>query len=100
MEQNFLVDTNILIYYLNGHIPLEHEAKIEHILTYSFNISVISKIELLSWRKYMPESYQVARRFIKHAQVIYLDHEIAEPTISIKHTYPLKLPDAVIAATD
>ena len=99
MEQNFLVDTNILIYYLDGHIPLEHEAKIEHIFTYSFNISVISKIELLGWRKYMPEQYQVALRFIKHAQVIYLDHEIAEPTISIKHTYPLKLPDAVIAAT-
>ena len=60
---------------------------------------MISTIELLGWRKYMPEQYQVALRFVKHAQVIYLDHEIAEPTISIKHTYPLKLPDAVIAAT-
>ena len=60
---------------------------------------MISTIELLGWRKYMPEQYQVALQFIKHAQVIYLDHEIAEPTISIKHTYPLKLPDAVIAAT-
>ncbi len=47
----------------------------------------------------MPEPYQVALRFIKHAQVIYLDHEMAKQTISIKRTYPLKLPDAVIAAT-
>ena len=99
MEQSFLVDTNILIYYLDGHIPPEHEAKIGHIFTYSFNILVISKIELLGWPKYTPEQYQIALRFIKHAQVIYLDHEIAEQTISIKRTYPLKLPDAVIVAT-
>jgi hypothetical protein len=60
---------------------------------------VISKIELLGWRKYTLEQYQVALQFIQHANIIYLDNEITEQTVSIKQTYPLKLPDAVIAAT-
>jgi hypothetical protein len=99
MEQSFLIDTNILIYYLDGHIPLEHEAKIDHIFTHSFNVSVVSKIELLGWRKYTPEQYQIASQFIWRARIIYLDDEIAEQTVSVKQTYPLKLPDAIIAAT-
>lgn len=99
MEPNFLIDTNILIYYLEGHIPLEHEAKIDNIFSHSFNVSVVSKIELLGWRKYTPEQYQIALQFIRRANVIYLDNEIAEKTVSIKQIYPLKLPDAVIAAT-
>ncbi len=99
MEPSFLIDTNILIYYLDGHIPLGHETKIDHIFTHSFNISVVSKIELLGWRKYTPEQYQIVSQFIWRVHVIYLDDDIAEQTISIKQTYPLKLPDAVIAAT-
>ena len=44
----FLIDTNILIYYFNG---IELDEKIDEILSSSFNISIITKIEFLSWQK-------------------------------------------------
>jgi len=45
---NVLLDTNILIYYFNGLIDDE---RIDVLLKNSFNISVITKIEFLSWSK-------------------------------------------------
>lgn len=43
-----LLDTNVLIYYFNGLID---GRKIEELLEKSFNISIITKIEFLSWSK-------------------------------------------------
>jgi predicted nucleic acid-binding protein len=48
MKNRFLLDTNIIIYYFNG-IVLEGE--IDDILRNNFNISIITKIEFLSWQK-------------------------------------------------
>ena len=48
MKDRFLLDTNIIIYYFNGIID---DDKIDHILKESFNISIITKIEFLSWQK-------------------------------------------------
>ncbi len=45
---NALLDTNILIYYFNGLIDDE---KIDVLLKESFNISIITKIEFLSWSR-------------------------------------------------
>jgi hypothetical protein len=42
-----LIDTNILIYFLAGAIPDDEKPVIEHFLQESFNISIITRIELL-----------------------------------------------------
>ena len=48
ISNKLLLDTNIIIYYFNGIIT---DSKIDQILKESFNISIITKIEFLSWQK-------------------------------------------------
>lgn len=45
MEKGYLLDTNILIYFLNDQIPEDSYQKIKDIIKKSFNISVITKLE-------------------------------------------------------
>jgi predicted nucleic acid-binding protein len=45
---SYLIDTNILIYYLAGAIPDEEKPVIDRILQESFNIPIITRIELLA----------------------------------------------------
>lgn len=97
--KNYLLDTNILIYYLAGDIPKKELDKIKNILNKSFNISIITKIELLGWDKHSPEGYKLAEEFIEFASVLNITDEISDLTIKIKKNSKIKLPDAVIAAT-
>jgi len=98
MKDRFLLDTNIIIYYFNGIID---DDKIDHILKESFNISIITKIEFLSWQKLRTdkELESQALAFISHANVYELMDEIADKVIDIRQQYRVKTPDAIIGAT-
>jgi len=99
MDTNFLIDTNILIYFLNGKIPEIQFNKVNEILKFSFNISTITKIELLGWNKITNENKIIIENFINKSVVIYIDKLIENKAIEIKQLYKIALPDAVIAAT-
>jgi predicted nucleic acid-binding protein len=99
MEQEFLIDTNIIIYYLNGEIPENHYEKVSDIFIDSFNISTISKIEVLGWYRISEANQLRIKRFMNHANVIYINNEIEEKTIEIKQNVKMDAPDAIIAAT-
>ncbi|WP_240922859.1 type II toxin-antitoxin system VapC family toxin [Thermococcus sp. Bubb.Bath] len=99
MGEGFLIDTNILIYYLADAIPTEEIPKIEKILKESFNISIITKIEFLGWKGHTPEGFEKSKEFISFAHVIPLTDDIAELAIELRRRKSIKLPDAVIAAT-
>ena len=99
MGKGFLVDTNILIYYLADAIPSEELPKIEQILRESFNISIITRIEFFGWRGHTPEGFEKSKEFISFAHVILLTDDIADLTIELRRQKKIKLPDAVIAAT-
>lgn len=70
MDKEYLVDTNILIYYFADEIPKNELNMIEKILKRSFNISVITKIEFLGWRKHTDDGFEMARKFVGFAEVI------------------------------
>lgn len=95
----YLIDTNILIYYFNGSLPLEIKEKVELIFETSFNISLITKIEFLGWKKHTNESFKEAKRFLNLAHVIRLTNKIANCAINLKRITNIKTPDALIAAT-
>ncbi|WP_457741672.1 type II toxin-antitoxin system VapC family toxin [Thermococcus sp.] len=99
MGEGFLIDTNILIYYLADAIPEEELPKVEEILRKSFNVSIITKIEFLGWRGHTPEGFEKSKEFINFAHVIPLTDEIADVAIELRRKIRVKLPDAVIAAT-
>jgi len=97
--KQYVTDTNILIYYLNGSLPIEIKEKTERILEMSFNISVITKIEFLGWRKHTEESFKKAKQFLSHARVLGMTNKIADCAINLRRIANLKTPDALIAAT-
>ena len=99
MGEGFLIDTNILIYYLADTIPEDEISKIEEILKNSFNISIITKIEFLGWKGHTPEGFEKSKEFISFAHVIPLTDDIAELAIELRRRKSIKLPDSVIAAT-
>ena len=95
----YLLDTNILIYYITDKIPQKELITIEKILEEDFNISIISKIEFLGWKSYDDKSFLEAKEFINLANIISLDDEIADEAINLRRKYNLKLGDAIIAST-
>ena len=98
MKDKFLIDTNIIIYYFNGIIE---DDKIDKILKESFNISIITKIEFLSWQKLRKDKKleKEALAFISNANVYELTDDISDKVIDIRQEYRVKTPDAIIGAT-
>ncbi len=97
--KRYLLDTNILIYYWKGDIPKGEMKHVEEILKHSFIISIITKIELLGWKKHTREGYEMARDFLDRAEILPIDDDLAEFTIELKRNNIIKLADALIAAT-
>jgi hypothetical protein len=95
----YLIDTNILIYYLAGSLTPEEKPTVDKILQDSFNISIITKIELLGWKNHTPEGLVKARNLLDCARCLPLTDMLAEKTIEIRSSASISLPDAVIAAS-
>jgi len=96
---NFLIDTNILIYYFDGKMQQDVKQRTEDIFEKSFKTSVISKIEFLGWPDFSDKASKKADEFIANAEILTLTEKIVNTTISIKRKKKIKLPDAIIAAT-
>jgi predicted nucleic acid-binding protein len=90
---DFLADTNVLIYALEGHPAVLGIAQC------SVAVSVISEIELLGKKGIMPHEATVIHSMLKDCIVIPFMSEIKDIAISLKQTYTLKIPDAIVAAT-
>lgn len=94
-----IIDTNILIYHLAGALTDQAEAVLEDALEGSSYISVITRIELLGWRKHSPDSLKAAEALLQLVSEIPLHEEIIRLCISLRQNDSIKLPDAIIAAT-
>lgn len=90
---NALLDTNILIDYLNA-IP---QARDELRRYDAASISIITWIEVLVGAPAHVE--QETRAFLAGFRVVPLDDEVAERALAIRQTRGIKLPDAIIWAS-
>jgi len=97
MGQGYLIETNILIYALEG-LFLNNQDMIK-VFNESFNISVISEIEFLGWKGFSEQSKEDAKNFLSLANIYPLTTEIKDLAIEIKQKYNIKLGDAIISAT-
>ena len=95
----YLVDTNILIYYLAGAFSPDQKQVIDTILEGSFTISIITRIELLGWKGHTLEGRVQARRLLDCARCLPLTIPLAEKAIELRSSMNISLPDAVIAAS-
>ena len=91
---DYLVDTNIIIYYLNG-----DEIAIDWLRKHKgLSISIIASLEVLSY-PFTEEEDEIVRGFLDAFGLFDLDQPIFEKTIQLRRTHKIKLPDAIIAAT-
>lgn len=90
---NILLDTNIVLYLLNGEetlIPLLEEKNLF--------LSFITQLELLGARYLKPNDILQIKQFISECTVIDITPGIKEFAINIRQNYTIKLPDCIIIA--
>lgn len=99
MGTRFLLDTCAIIKYLNGTFPAQAIEYMNSIIDTELNISIITKIELLSWNPPNPSDLDVYVDFINQSNILFINNTTANQTIQIRKQHRTKLPDALIAAT-
>jgi hypothetical protein len=90
---NYLVDTNFLI-----HLSEEDKIVIPF-LDDNISISYITELELLGVFSISKEQLKNAQNLINDCIVLEMNSQIKQKVISLKQSYKIKLPDAIIAAT-
>jgi len=91
---NAVVDTNILIDYLNGSSKAKHELDAFE----TIYISLISWMEILVGANEGEEESAI-REFLRRFRVHPVDEGVAERAVEIRRKYKVRLPDAIIWAT-
>lgn len=90
----FLVDTNIILYLLEG-----KEEVAEILDGTNIYISFITELELLGFKGITKSEKEVIKNVLENFIVVDINNEIKENTILIRSELNLKLPDSIIAAT-
>lgn len=99
MEQpQYLMDTNVVIDYLGNKLPASGMELMNDIVNNIPQISIITKIELLSFNT-SDEHYSILTDFTNDSHVVELSDSVVDFSIEIRKKHKTKLPDAIIAAT-
>lgn len=88
------VDTNILIYLLNGDLEVTQILDGKQLA-----ISIITELELLAVPNLSKKEQSLIEQLINDCQVINISSGIKKVTIEIRKSRRLKLPDAIVAAS-
>lgn len=91
----YLIDTNIIIYYLEG-----EQAAVSFLRTHrgQLAISSITWMETLSY-PFSADEEQVVRVFLQEFRLIEVFSPVMKLTVEIRRKKKMKLPDAIIAAS-
>jgi predicted nucleic acid-binding protein len=99
MGKRYLIDTNAIQDYLQESYPEKGLIKMDKILSLEANISIISKIEILSYTPDDETFNTKLQAFVAACNLYYLDEDVIENTIRLRKDYRMKIGDAIIAAT-
>lgn len=95
----YLLDTNIIIYHLNGLLNDKTQVSINSMLTLDLQLSIITKIELLGFKFTSQKQKLSTQMFVDNVNWILLTIAIADQAILLRQEYKIKTPDAILAAT-
>lgn len=90
---NYLLDTNILLYALKGLTDVRLYFDIPP------SISVVTEIEILGVKEIINSEIKIRETVIEYCQIIPITNSIKKKTIELKRVIKLAVPDALIAAT-
>ena len=96
---HYLLDTNFVINYFKGFFKADAGKFTDSVINNTTFISVITRMELLSWKSLNPKDEEVIKEFISDSTVFPLEESIINRTILLRKAFAIKLPDAIIAAT-
>ncbi|TLY46597.1 MAG: type II toxin-antitoxin system VapC family toxin [Gammaproteobacteria bacterium] len=97
-KSNLLLDTNIVIGFLNGHKQINNFLSNQG-NNYKLNVSQITRIELLGFPNITNNEEAIIKKFLVEINVYSLSEEIENKVIELRKITRLKLPDAIIVAT-
>lgn len=89
-----LLDTNIIIYHLQGDYTLESLLEGKYVF-----VSFISDIEIRSLKDISPSQVRVIDNFTSVSTIIHSSNHICKEAAALRRAYALKVPDAIIAST-
>jgi predicted nucleic acid-binding protein len=92
--KEILVDTNILIYFLNGDLTIKEVLNEKHIY-----ISFITELELIGFKNIPSKQEKLLRDLLNECIVLPLNEKIKNNYVSLRKNYSLKLADSIIVAT-
>jgi len=98
MGKKYLLDSNVIIGYLDDKLPIKGMEFISKIVDDIPNISVISQIEILRYNA-PTQAMRVLNDFVNSSIVLPLDEKTVQQTIDLCRQSKIKLPDAIIGAT-
>ena len=92
IKPDFILDTNILIYFFAGRLSELLPDKV-------LGFSVITEMEILSYHQLSQKDEQQVRKILSTMQNVSLTQDVKEEAIKLRKEYRIKLPDAIISAT-
>ena len=95
----YLIDNNVISNYFSNSFSEKAMTFLSEVIGETPNLSVITKIEALSWRNADFAKENIVRIFIDYSNIIALSDMIVNECISIRRNHRIKTPDAIIAAT-
>jgi len=99
MGKRYILDSNTVIDYIAGLHPDRARQWLNQVIDIEINVSVITKIEVLSFDPDKDDNYPALVDFFEVANIAELSNEVVSKTIQIRQKQKIRLPDAVIAAT-
>jgi predicted nucleic acid-binding protein len=96
MGKRYLIDSNAIIDFCNGRLPINGR---NFLMGISPEISIVTNIELFATKNISQEEYELLEKFVAFSIKHDVNKDLIDTTIHIRQTYKIKLPDAIIAAT-
>jgi predicted nucleic acid-binding protein len=97
MEQ-YLIDTNVVSDYFSELFPEAGMTLIDEAIDATPNLSIITQIELLSWKTDNSTEQQI-KNFILDSVIWEVTPDVVNECVKIRRSKKIKTPDAIIAAT-
>jgi predicted nucleic acid-binding protein len=91
---NLLLDSNIILYLLNGDKVLTEILKGKKLY-----VSFVSQLELLGYQDINLQERDNVQGFLDECVIIDINEEIKSEVIKLKQVSKIKLPDSIILAT-
>jgi predicted nucleic acid-binding protein len=95
----YLIDTNVISNFTSVKFSEKAMSFLAGVIDKTPNISVITKIETLSWRSAIAQEEASLKAFVSFTNVIALSDTIVDKCIEFRRIRRMKTPDAIIAAT-